>query len=173
MWSSWPCVSTIASMSSRRSAMYSKSGRIRSTPGWWSSGKRTPQSMTSRRPFVSRTAMLRPTSPSPPSATTRRPLSGSAGGVVSSGWGWLTGVLSFGGAAGPVGGSGQRWWGRSSDRRDAGAHEGGLLLVGGHERQPDRGRVDEALHDEPGLGHDGALRDVHDGVDERRQAAVH
>ena len=72
MWSSCPCVRTIASMSSRRSLMYSKSGRIRSTPGWWSSGNRTPQSMTSSRPAYSRTAMLRPTSPSPPSATTRR-----------------------------------------------------------------------------------------------------
>ena len=31
--------------------------------------------------------MLRPTSPSPPSATTRTPSSASGGGVVSSGWG--------------------------------------------------------------------------------------
>ncbi len=85
MWSSCPCVRTIASMSSRRSLMYSKSGRIRSTPGWWSSGKRTPQSMTSRRPSYSRTAMLRPTSPRPPRATMRSPFDGRAGGRGSSG----------------------------------------------------------------------------------------
>ena len=32
--------------------MYSKSGRIRSTPGWWSSGNSTPQSMMSSWPPV-------------------------------------------------------------------------------------------------------------------------
>src|SRR5450830_1174313 len=89
MWSSWPCVSTIASMSSSRSEMYSKSGRIRSTPGWLSSGNSTPQSMTSSRPAYSRTAMLRPISPSPPSATMRSAPSARTGGRVSSGWGWL------------------------------------------------------------------------------------
>ena len=45
MWSSCPCVSTTASMSSSRSRIGSKSGRIRSTPGWFSSGNSTPQSM--------------------------------------------------------------------------------------------------------------------------------
>src|SRR5699024_9771331 len=54
MWSSWPWVRTIAAMSSRRSLICSKSGRIRSTPGCASSGNSTPQSMTSSRPSNSR-----------------------------------------------------------------------------------------------------------------------
>ena len=52
MWSSWPCVRTTATMSSSRSGIGVKSGRIRSTPGWLSSGNSTPQSMTSSRPGV-------------------------------------------------------------------------------------------------------------------------
>ena len=44
MWSSWPWVSTIAWTSSSRSKMDEKSGRIRSTPGWSTSGNNTPQS---------------------------------------------------------------------------------------------------------------------------------
>ncbi len=64
-----------------------KSGRIRSTPGWWSSGNSTPQSTISRRPSYSKTVMLRPTSPRPPSGVTRRPPFGSAAGAESSGWG--------------------------------------------------------------------------------------
>ena len=50
-----------------------KSGRITSMPGWFSSGNRTPQSTMSSRPACSKTVMLRPISPSPPSGTTRRP----------------------------------------------------------------------------------------------------
>ena len=84
MWSSWPCVRMIASMSPRRSAMCEKSGRIRSTPGWDSSGNSTPQSTISSRPSISRTAMLRPISPIPPSATIRRTPGSSAGGAGSS-----------------------------------------------------------------------------------------
>ena len=49
-----------------------KSGRIRSTPGWDSSGKSTPQSTISSLPLISYTVMLRPTSPRPPRGTTRR-----------------------------------------------------------------------------------------------------
>ena len=79
------------STSSSRSRMYSKSGRIRSTPGWWSSGNSTPQSTMSSRPACSKTVMLRPISPIPPSGTTRSPFAGSAGGGPSSGCGWLTG----------------------------------------------------------------------------------
>ncbi len=90
MWSSWPWVSTSASTASSRSRIGSKSGRIRSTPGWWSSGKRTPQSTMSSRPAYSKTVMLRPTSPSPPSGMTRSPPSARGPGAVSSGWGWLT-----------------------------------------------------------------------------------
>ena len=39
-------------MSSSRSSDELKSGRIRSTPGWWASGNSTPQSTISSRPFV-------------------------------------------------------------------------------------------------------------------------
>ena len=73
MWSSWPWVSTSASMSPSRSSIARKSGRIRSTPGESSLGNSTPQSTTSSRPSCSKTVMLRPTSPMPPRATTRRP----------------------------------------------------------------------------------------------------
>ena len=82
MWSSCPWVRTTASMSSSRCSMTPKSGRIRSTPGCSASGNRTPQSMTSSRPSNSSTAMLRPISPRPPSAMTRRPPSGSGGGAL-------------------------------------------------------------------------------------------
>ncbi len=87
MWSSWPCVSTMPSMSSRRSLMDVKSGRIRSIPGCSSSGKSTPQSTMSRRPPYSKTVMFRPISPRPPSGVTLRPPSGSLGGGASSGCG--------------------------------------------------------------------------------------
>ncbi len=89
MWSSWPCVSTSASTASSRSRMGSKSGRIRSTPGWWSSGNSTPQSTRSRRPSYSKTVMLRPTSPRPPSGITRSPPAGNGPGADSSGCGRL------------------------------------------------------------------------------------
>ena len=89
MWSSWPWVSTRASTWSSRSRIASKSGRIRSTPGWFSSGKRTPQSTISSRSSYSKTVMLRPTSPRPPSGMIRKPPFGSAAGAESSGCGWL------------------------------------------------------------------------------------
>ncbi len=63
-------------------------------PGWWSSGKSTPQSMMSRRPRCSTTVMLRPISPRPPSGTTRTPPSARGPGSSSSGWGWLIGCGS-------------------------------------------------------------------------------
>src|SRR5665647_2775242 len=72
MWSSCPWVSTMATTSSSRSRIEVKSGRITSIPGWWSSGKRTPQSTTSSLPWYSKTVMLRPISPSPPKGVTRR-----------------------------------------------------------------------------------------------------
>jgi hypothetical protein len=50
-------------------------------------GKSTPQSTISRRPPYSKTVMLRPISPRPPSGVTRRPPSGSGGGGPSSGCG--------------------------------------------------------------------------------------
>jgi hypothetical protein len=56
-------------------------------PGCSSSGKSTPQSTISRRPPYSKTVMLRPISPRPPSGVTRRPPSGSGGGEPSSGCG--------------------------------------------------------------------------------------
>ena len=89
MWSSWPWVSTSASTASSRPRIASKSGRIRSTPGWWSSGKSTPQSTMRRRSSYSKTVMLRPTSPRPPSGMIRNPPGASGAGAESSGWGWL------------------------------------------------------------------------------------
>ena len=72
-------------MSSQRSCRWVKSGSTRSTPGWCSSGKSTPQSMISSRPSYSSTAMLRPISPTPPSGMTRRKPDGSGGGSSSNG----------------------------------------------------------------------------------------
>src|SRR3954469_10799821 len=94
MWSSCPWVRTTASMSPSRCSMTPKSGRIRSTPGCSASGNSTPQSMTSRAPSNSRTAMLRPISPSPPRAITRRSPAGSGGGAFRSRWGWPTRPLT-------------------------------------------------------------------------------
>ena len=70
----------------------SKSGRIRSTPGWFSSGKSTPQSTISSRPSYSKTVMLRPTSPRPPSGMIRSPprLEVGRGGTVRGGGGTWT-----------------------------------------------------------------------------------
>ncbi len=89
MWSSCPWVSTTATMSSRRSRIEVKSGRITSTPGWVSSGNSTPQSTMSSLPACSKTVMLRPISPRPPRATTRSPPLGRGGAAFSSGCGWL------------------------------------------------------------------------------------
>src|SRR3954470_14066317 len=89
MWSSWPWVSTTATMSSRRSRIEVKSGRITSTPGWFSSGNSTPQSTISSLPACSKTVMFRPISPRPPRAVTLSPPSGSGGAALSSGCGWL------------------------------------------------------------------------------------
>src|SRR3954449_2459683 len=76
-WSSWPCVMTIASMSSARSRRYVKSGRTRSMPIISAVGKRSPQSTTTIRPSYSTTVRFLPISPTPPSGRTRRaPLTG-------------------------------------------------------------------------------------------------
>ncbi len=80
MWSSWPCVSTTPTTSSSLFLIGSKSGRIRSTPGWCSSGNSTPQSTIRSLPPYSKTVMLRPTSPRPPSGVTRRVPASRAGG---------------------------------------------------------------------------------------------
>src|SRR3954471_7830047 len=66
MWSSWPWVRTIASTRSRFSRRYSKSGSTMSIPGISVWGNESPASITSRRSSRSTTAMLRPTSPTPP-----------------------------------------------------------------------------------------------------------
>ena len=68
-------------------ASYSKSGRIRSIPGWLSSGNRTPQSTTSNCPSYSKTVILRPISPKPPKATMRRVFGASFAGYGKSGCG--------------------------------------------------------------------------------------
>src|SRR5436190_7814182 len=66
MWSSWPWVRTIASTRSRFSRRYSKSGSTMSMPGISVWGNDSPASITSMRSSSSTTAMLRPTSPTPP-----------------------------------------------------------------------------------------------------------
>jgi len=66
-------VSTSASMSSSRSSIWRRSGRIRSTPGSSWVGNITPQSTISNRPRCSKTVMLRPISLMPPNAVTRNP----------------------------------------------------------------------------------------------------
>ncbi len=83
MWSSCPCVSTIACTSASRSRIAEKSGRIRSTPGWSTSGNSTPQSTTSSLPPNSKTVMLRPIAPSPPSGMMRSAPAGNGGGGAS------------------------------------------------------------------------------------------
>ena len=71
-------------MSSRRSSTWRRSGRIRSTPGSSWPGNNTPQSMISSRPRCSKTVMLRPISPIPPSAVTRSPPGASGPGGARS-----------------------------------------------------------------------------------------
>src|SRR5699024_3047172 len=51
--------------------------------GWCSSGKSTPQSTIMSLPRCSKTVMLRPTSPRPPSAVMRMPFLARRGGAVS------------------------------------------------------------------------------------------
>src|SRR5665647_3411772 len=69
----------MASILSKRSRIQVKSGRITSTPGWCSSGNKTPQSTTRSRPACSKTVMLRPISPTPPRGTTRSPSAAKVG----------------------------------------------------------------------------------------------
>src|SRR6266511_952030 len=71
MWSSWPWVRTTASSAPSRWRRYSKSGSTRSIPGIPSCGNDSPQSMTRIRPSISRQAMFRPISPSPPRNASR------------------------------------------------------------------------------------------------------
>src|SRR3954451_20091297 len=66
MWSSWPWVRTIASTRSWFSRRYSKSGNTMSMPGISVCGNESPASIRRRRSSSSTTAMLRPTSPTPP-----------------------------------------------------------------------------------------------------------
>ncbi len=93
MWSSWPWVSTMPTTLSRRSRIQLKSGRITSTPGWCSSGKRTPQSTISREPWCSKTVMLRPISPRPPEADDAQAVAGQARGLLELGVRVAHGVL--------------------------------------------------------------------------------
>ena len=69
--------------SSSRSSITPKPGRIRSTPGWFSSGNRTPQSISSSCPCTPGPVMFRPMSPSPPSGITRTALPWRVGGFFS------------------------------------------------------------------------------------------
>src|SRR6478736_6806335 len=162
MWSSWPWVSTSASTASRRSRMGSKSGRIRSTPGWWSSGNSTPQSTSSSRPSYSKAVMLRPTSPSPPSGMTRRPPAGRGAGALRSGWGWLKVFLGFG-----VSGSDEAGGGQTR------AERGDLVVVERDERAADAAVVEHAEQLEGCLGGGGAVvGDAHHGVEGREERRV-
>src|SRR6478735_8992670 len=162
MWSSWPWVSTSASTASRRSRIGSKSGRIRSTPGWWSSGKSTPQSTISRRPSYSKTVMLRPTSPSPPSGMTRRPPAGRGAGALRSGWGWLKVILGLG-----VSGSDEA--GGSQTR----AERGDLVVVERDERAAHAAVVQHPEQLEGCLGGGGSVvGDAHHGVERREERRV-
>ena len=72
MWSSCACVSTRASMSSRRCLDVAEVRQDQVHAGLVVGGEQHPQSMISNLPRCSRTAMLRPISPIPPSAVTRR-----------------------------------------------------------------------------------------------------
>ena len=84
MWSSWPCVRTIARIRLAFSFRYVKSGRIRSIPCMLASGNISPQSMSiivrsgSSVAPCSMTMQLRPISPSPPRNTMRTGVAGSS-----------------------------------------------------------------------------------------------
>ena len=143
MWSSWPCVSTIAWTSSSRSSMYSKSGRIRSTPGWWSSGKSTPQSMIEQLAGVLDdghvAADLAEAAERRRRARRRR--------------------RSGGGAGRARGGGGSS--GSAASRGRSGAARGAPVVTRRAAGAP-AARLDDAELDERGLGHDRALRGGHD-----------
>src|SRR3954453_2600819 len=158
MWSSCPWVRTTAAMSPSRCSMTPKSGRIRSTPGCSASGKSTPQSMTSSRPSYSSTAMLRPISPSPPSAMTRRPPVASGGGALSSRRGWARSAVTGGNSQGDA----------SSGKVDA---QLGQLRGGGVDQGRPDGAGRQAERVERGLDQDDALGTEDAGVD-RQQALV-
>src|SRR5215210_5186248 len=163
MWSSCPWVRTTAAMSPRRCSMTPKSGRIRSTPGCSASGKSTPQSMTSSAPSYSSTAMLRPISPSPPSAMTRSPPAARGGGAFRSRCGWSRSAVTIADF-------------RSEDSQgnassgEVGAQLGQLLGGGVDQGRPDgAGRQPQRV--ERGLDQDDALGAEDAGVD-RQQALV-
>src|SRR3954454_21754584 len=167
MWSSCPWVRTTATTSSSRSAMAVKSGRMRSTPGWLSSGNSTPQSMTSSRPWYSSTAMLRPTSPRPPRAITRRPFSASGGGGPNSGCGWLTGLLRSARSL-------CCWFARSQQPAlgEVGPQLVDLRIARGDQGQSHHSVAQEAEELQRGLRRDGALRAGHDPGHRRDQPGV-
>src|SRR5918997_5723977 len=158
MWSSCPWVRTTAAMSPRRCSLTPKSGRIRSTPGCSASGNSTPQSMTSSAPSYSRTAMLRPISPSPPSAMTRSPPAASGGGAFRSRCGWARSAVTVG-----------------CSQVDASSGEVGAqlreLLGGGVDQGRPDGAGRQAQRVQRGLDQDDALGAEDAGVD-RQQALV-
>ena len=71
MWSSWPWVSRMPRRRPGRSARYSKSGTIESTPGISAAGNSMPASRSRRCSSHSSTSAFRPNSPRPPSGTRR------------------------------------------------------------------------------------------------------
>src|SRR3712207_3759054 len=158
MWSSCPWVRTTAAMSSSRCSMMPKSGRIRSTPGCSASGNSTPQSMTTSVPSYSSTAMLRPISPSPPSAMTRSPPAVRGGAAFRSRGGLARSAVTV-----------------ASSQVDASSGEVGAQLLelrgGGVDQGWPDGAGRQAHRVERGLDQDDALGAEDAGVD-RQQALV-
>src|SRR6478736_4170878 len=168
MWSSWPCVRITATTSSSRSSMYEKSGRIRSTPGWVSSGKRTPQSTISSLPSISNTAMFRPISPSPPSGTILSVPWGRRGGVTRPVRAVWVIVHYFPGGRVPVLASGEdqpRFRQIPADGFDLG-------FVRLHEGQTDNRVGQDSLPFKNLLGRHGPLDAGHGGADDGLQLEV-
>src|SRR3954452_2269416 len=130
MWSSWPCVRTIASIASARCRRYSKSGSTRSMPSISAVGNIRPVSTTTIRPSYSTTVMFLPISPSPPRGRIfRAPLT------------WPTSPRRSPGYCQDV-----RRLERRADLR--------ALLVGGlHERQAGGLGIDHAHHPQRSLDH--------------------
>src|SRR6266545_5318053 len=175
MWSSWPCVSTSAATSSSRSRIGSKSGRIRSTPGWFSSGNSTPQSTISSWPSYSKTVMLRPTSPSPPSGITRSAPGASGPGAVRSGCGWLTAPPRFARRLrSPLAALLDCSLRSREQTRRLEVRGQPVELLGGdlNQRQPGRRVLQDPRELQRALGRDGALDPGHDRLDRDRQPAV-
>ncbi len=150
--------------------------RIRSTPGWWSSGNSTPQSTSRIRPPYSNAVMLRPTSPRPPSGMTRRAPVASGPGADSSGWVWVIGSFRVARARLPRWREARRREGRQSRRPAATrpARSAATSSSSSSTRGPRTRRLSSTPSSScPGLGGGGAVvGGAHDGVDGRHRRGV-